>query len=95
MLSPLSLAGHLVPLFPRARWGAQAAGRGVGELKLVKTAYFGSPQLHIPRSVKELGGGALLDIRVYCLQHESVITGYWNHKETEENKNPKCDAEET
>uniref|UniRef100_A0A8C9XYG2 Trans-1,2-dihydrobenzene-1,2-diol dehydrogenase n=1 Tax=Sander lucioperca TaxID=283035 RepID=A0A8C9XYG2_SANLU len=42
--------------------------------ELVKTAYFGSPQLHIPRSVKELGGGALLDIRVYCLQHESVIT---------------------
>lgn len=40
----------------------------VGEVKLVK-AYFGSPQLHIPRSVKkELGGGALLDIGVYCLQ---------------------------
>lgn len=37
-------------------------------MKLVK-AYFGSPQLHIPRSVKkELGGGALLDIGVYCLQ---------------------------
>ncbi|KAG7482265.1 trans-1,2-dihydrobenzene-1,2-diol dehydrogenase-like [Solea senegalensis] len=40
----------------------------VGEVKLVK-ADFGSPQLHIPRSVKkELGGGALLDIGVYCLQ---------------------------
>uniref|UniRef100_A0A0F8AFR6 Trans-1,2-dihydrobenzene-1,2-diol dehydrogenase n=1 Tax=Larimichthys crocea TaxID=215358 RepID=A0A0F8AFR6_LARCR len=44
------------------------AEEAVGELKLVKT-YFGSPQLHIPRSVeKELGGGALLDIGVYCLQ---------------------------
>ncbi|XP_007239709.3 trans-1,2-dihydrobenzene-1,2-diol dehydrogenase [Astyanax mexicanus] len=40
----------------------------VGEVKLVK-AYFGSPQLHVPRSVeKELGGGALLDIGMYCLQ---------------------------
>lgn len=27
-LSALSLSGHLVPLFPCARWGAQAAGRG-------------------------------------------------------------------
>lgn len=44
------------------------AEEAVGEVKLVK-AYFGSPQLHIPRSVrKELGGGALLDIGVYCLQ---------------------------
>ncbi|KAM9826712.1 trans-1,2-dihydrobenzene-1,2-diol dehydrogenase-like isoform 1-T1 [Syngnathus typhle] len=40
----------------------------LGEVKLVK-AYFGSPQLDIPRSVeRELGGGALLDIGVYCLQ---------------------------
>lgn len=29
-LSALSLSGHLVPLFPRARWGAQASGRGGG-----------------------------------------------------------------
>lgn len=44
------------------------AEEAIGEVKLVK-AYFGSPQLHIPRSVeKELGGGALLDIGVYCLQ---------------------------
>ncbi|XP_034536477.1 trans-1,2-dihydrobenzene-1,2-diol dehydrogenase-like [Notolabrus celidotus] len=44
------------------------ADEAVGEVKLVK-AYFGSPQLHIPRSVqKELGGGGLLDIGVYCLQ---------------------------
>lgn len=45
----------------------------VGEMKLVK-AYFGSPQLHIPRSVeKELGGGALLDIGVYCLQFVLMV----------------------
>ncbi|XP_062404694.1 trans-1,2-dihydrobenzene-1,2-diol dehydrogenase-like [Sardina pilchardus] len=44
------------------------AEEALGEVKVVK-AYFGSPQLHIPRSVeKELGGGALLDIGVYCLQ---------------------------
>ncbi|XP_056134268.1 trans-1,2-dihydrobenzene-1,2-diol dehydrogenase-like [Lampris incognitus] len=45
----------------------------VGDVKLVK-AYFGSPQLHIPRSVeKELGGGALLDIGVYCLQFVLMV----------------------
>ncbi|XP_030622479.1 trans-1,2-dihydrobenzene-1,2-diol dehydrogenase-like [Chanos chanos] len=45
----------------------------LGEVKMVK-AYFGSPQLHIPRSVeKELGGGALLDIGVYCLQFVLMV----------------------
>ncbi|KAJ8340675.1 hypothetical protein SKAU_G00353080 [Synaphobranchus kaupii] len=45
----------------------------VGEVKMVK-ADFGSPQLHIPRSVeKELGGGALLDIGVYCLQFALMV----------------------
>ena len=49
------------------------AEKAVGEVKLVK-AYFGSPQLHIPRSVeKELGGGALLDIGVYCLQFVLMV----------------------
>lgn len=49
------------------------AEEAVGEVKLVK-AYFGSPQLHIPRSVrKELGGGALLDIGVYCLQFVLMV----------------------
>uniref|UniRef100_A0A3Q3X8C8 Trans-1,2-dihydrobenzene-1,2-diol dehydrogenase n=1 Tax=Mola mola TaxID=94237 RepID=A0A3Q3X8C8_MOLML len=49
------------------------AERALGEVKLVK-AYFGSPQLHIPRSVqKELGGGALLDIGVYCLQFVLMV----------------------
>ncbi|XP_071384934.1 trans-1,2-dihydrobenzene-1,2-diol dehydrogenase-like [Centroberyx affinis] len=49
------------------------AEQAVGEVKLVK-AYFGSPQLHIPRSVKkELGGGALLDIGMYCLQFVLMV----------------------
>ncbi|XP_061567223.1 dihydrodiol dehydrogenase, tandem duplicate 1 [Cololabis saira] len=49
------------------------AEEAVGEVKLVKS-YFGSPQLHIPRSVqKELGGGALLDIGVYCLQFVLMV----------------------
>lgn len=49
------------------------AEEAVGEVKLVK-AYFGSPQLHVPRSVeKELGGGALLDIGVYCLQFVLMV----------------------
>ncbi|XP_053722071.1 trans-1,2-dihydrobenzene-1,2-diol dehydrogenase-like [Synchiropus splendidus] len=49
------------------------AEQAVGEVKLVK-AYFGSPQLTIPRSVeKELGGGALLDIGVYCLQFVLMV----------------------
>lgn len=49
------------------------AENALGELKLVK-AYFGSPQLHIARSVeKALGGGALLDIGVYCLQFVLMV----------------------
>lgn len=49
------------------------AEEAVGEVKLVK-AYFSSPQLHIPRAVKrELGGGALLDIGVYCLQFVLMV----------------------
>lgn len=53
--------------------GRQLAEGVVGEVKLVK-AYFGSPQLHIPRSVeKKLGGGALLDIGVYCLQFVLMV----------------------
>ncbi|XP_031424462.1 trans-1,2-dihydrobenzene-1,2-diol dehydrogenase [Clupea harengus] len=40
----------------------------VGEVKMVR-ADFGVSIAHIPRTVeKELGGGALLDIGVYCLQ---------------------------
>ncbi|XP_054627215.1 trans-1,2-dihydrobenzene-1,2-diol dehydrogenase-like [Dunckerocampus dactyliophorus] len=51
----------------------QLAEGSVGDAKLVK-AYFGSPQLSIPRSVeKELSGGALLDIGVYCLQFVLMV----------------------
>ncbi|KAJ8247939.1 hypothetical protein GJAV_G00252320 [Gymnothorax javanicus] len=45
----------------------------VGEVKIVM-AYLGAPLLHIPRLVeKELGGGALLDIGVYCLQFALMV----------------------
>ncbi|KAJ8247941.1 hypothetical protein GJAV_G00252340 [Gymnothorax javanicus] len=45
----------------------------VGEVKIVK-ANFASPQLHTPRMVqKELGGGALLDIGIYCLQFVLMV----------------------
>ena len=40
----------------------------LGEVKMVR-AEFGAPLLGIPRArEKELGGGALLDIGIYCLQ---------------------------
>uniref|UniRef100_A0A668W4B3 Trans-1,2-dihydrobenzene-1,2-diol dehydrogenase n=1 Tax=Oreochromis aureus TaxID=47969 RepID=A0A668W4B3_OREAU len=49
------------------------AVEAVGDVKLVK-AYFGSPRLKVPRSEqKELGGGALLDIGVYCLQFVLMV----------------------
>ncbi|KAM3877154.1 trans-1,2-dihydrobenzene-1,2-diol dehydrogenase-like [Diretmus argenteus] len=45
----------------------------VGEVKMVR-ADFGVPLLHIPRAVeKELGGGALLDIGIYCLQFICMV----------------------
>ncbi|KAG7242539.1 hypothetical protein INR49_020252 [Caranx melampygus] len=40
----------------------------VGEVKMVRVE-FGAPLMHIPRTVqKELGGGAVLDLGIYCLQ---------------------------
>ncbi|KAK1891750.1 Trans-12-dihydrobenzene-12-diol dehydrogenase [Dissostichus eleginoides] len=40
----------------------------VGEVKMVRSE-FGVPIPHVPRSgQKELGGGAILDIGIYCLQ---------------------------
>ncbi|KAM9410640.1 dihydrodiol dehydrogenase, tandem duplicate 1 [Pholidichthys leucotaenia] len=49
------------------------AEEAIGEVKLVK-AYFCSPQLDIPRLVKkELGGGSLLDIGIYCLQFVLMV----------------------
>lgn len=45
----------------------------VGEVKLVR-ADFGACLRNIPRSVeKELGGGALLDIGIYCLQFVLMV----------------------
>ncbi|XP_026233422.1 trans-1,2-dihydrobenzene-1,2-diol dehydrogenase [Anabas testudineus] len=45
----------------------------LGEVQMVR-AEFGVPLMHIPRSVqKELGGGALLDLGIYCLQFISMV----------------------
>ncbi|KAG7467994.1 hypothetical protein MATL_G00138060 [Megalops atlanticus] len=45
----------------------------VGEAKVVRVE-FGIPLLHVTRAVKkELGGGALLDIGVYCLQFALMV----------------------
>ncbi|XP_068587071.1 trans-1,2-dihydrobenzene-1,2-diol dehydrogenase [Cebidichthys violaceus] len=45
----------------------------VGEVKMV-TSEFGVPVIHLPRSSqKELGGGALLDLGVYCLQFICMV----------------------
>ncbi|XP_068429499.1 trans-1,2-dihydrobenzene-1,2-diol dehydrogenase [Clinocottus analis] len=45
----------------------------VGEVKMVRSE-FGAPLKDVPRSVqKELGGGAMLDIGVYCLQFICMV----------------------
>ncbi|KAJ3594180.1 hypothetical protein NHX12_006511 [Muraenolepis orangiensis] len=45
----------------------------LGQVKMVR-AEFGTPLLGIPRSVeKDLGGGALLDIGIYCLQFACMV----------------------
>ncbi|XP_042344919.1 trans-1,2-dihydrobenzene-1,2-diol dehydrogenase isoform X1 [Plectropomus leopardus] len=45
----------------------------VGEVKLVRSE-FGVPVMHLPRSAqKELGGGVMLDIGVYCLQFICMV----------------------
>uniref|UniRef100_A0A673G8Z8 Trans-1,2-dihydrobenzene-1,2-diol dehydrogenase n=1 Tax=Sinocyclocheilus rhinocerous TaxID=307959 RepID=A0A673G8Z8_9TELE len=45
----------------------------VGEVKVVR-ADFGVPLTHVPRTVqKELGGGALLDIGIYCIQFVLMV----------------------
>ncbi|KAL0167461.1 hypothetical protein M9458_035683, partial [Cirrhinus mrigala] len=45
----------------------------VGEVKVVR-ADFGIPLTHVPRAVqKELGGGALLDIGIYCVQFVLMV----------------------
>ncbi|KAL6113394.1 dhdh [Pungitius sinensis] len=45
----------------------------VGEVKVVRSE-FGVPVKHLPRSMqKELGGGAMLDIGIYCLQFVCMV----------------------
>lgn len=45
----------------------------VGEVKMVRSE-FGAPLMHVQRAVqKELGGGAILDIGIYCLQFISMV----------------------
>ncbi|XP_028999305.1 trans-1,2-dihydrobenzene-1,2-diol dehydrogenase-like [Betta splendens] len=45
----------------------------LGEVKMVR-AEFGFPLTHVQRSVeKELGGGALLDLGIYCIQLISMV----------------------
>ncbi|XP_035991918.1 trans-1,2-dihydrobenzene-1,2-diol dehydrogenase-like [Fundulus heteroclitus] len=45
----------------------------IGEVKMVR-ADFGVPLLHVPRAVqKDLGGGALLDLGIYCLQFIAMV----------------------
>ncbi|XP_019935572.1 trans-1,2-dihydrobenzene-1,2-diol dehydrogenase [Paralichthys olivaceus] len=45
----------------------------VGEVRIVRVE-FGVPLMHVPRSVeKELGGGAVLDLGIYCLQFICMV----------------------
>ncbi|XP_047436430.1 trans-1,2-dihydrobenzene-1,2-diol dehydrogenase-like [Mugil cephalus] len=45
----------------------------LGEVKMVRSE-FGVPLLNVPRATqKELGGGALLDIGIYCLQYILMV----------------------
>ena len=45
----------------------------LGEVKMVRSE-FCVPVTHVPRSVqKELGGGAMLDLGVYCLQFSCMV----------------------
>lgn len=45
----------------------------VGEVRVVRSE-FGVPVTHVARTVeKELGGGALLDLGIYCLQFICMV----------------------
>ena len=47
----------------------------LGEVKVVRVD-FGAALMDVPRAVeKELGGGALLDIGIYCLQFITMVFG--------------------
>uniref|UniRef100_A0A3B1IKQ5 Trans-1,2-dihydrobenzene-1,2-diol dehydrogenase n=1 Tax=Astyanax mexicanus TaxID=7994 RepID=A0A3B1IKQ5_ASTMX len=62
--------------FPVSVEVRELLGRGdVGEVRMVR-ADLGAPLTHIPRLIeKDLGGGALLDIGVYCLQFVLMVYG--------------------
>ncbi|XP_013881000.1 trans-1,2-dihydrobenzene-1,2-diol dehydrogenase [Austrofundulus limnaeus] len=45
----------------------------LGDVKMVRSE-FGVPLMHVPRATtKELGGGALLDLGIYCLQFICMV----------------------
>ena len=47
----------------------------IGDVKMVRSE-FGTAVMHLPRSAqKELGGGAMLDVGVYCLQFICMVYG--------------------
>lgn len=53
--------------------GCLLAQGEVGDVKLVRAA-LGAPLTHIPRlAQRELGGGALLDLGIYCLQFVFMV----------------------
>ncbi|KAL1257238.1 hypothetical protein QQF64_012783 [Cirrhinus molitorella] len=60
--------------FPVSLEISRLLSRGeVGEVKVVR-ADFGLPLTHVPRAVqKEMGGGALLDIGIYCVQFALMV----------------------
>ncbi|MGH0132120.1 UNVERIFIED_CONTAM: hypothetical protein FKN15_048759 [Acipenser sinensis] len=61
--------------FPASIQISDVLAQGVlGEVKLVRVE-FGMPMFDVSHAVKkELGGGALLDIGVYCLQVDEAVT---------------------
>lgn len=60
--------------FPASREISRILSQGeLGEVKVAR-AEFGVPIMHVPRAVeKELGGGALMDIGVYCVQFALMV----------------------
>ncbi|XP_064192117.1 trans-1,2-dihydrobenzene-1,2-diol dehydrogenase isoform X3 [Anguilla rostrata] len=60
--------------FPASREISRILSQGeLGEVKVAR-AEFGVPSMHVPRSVeKELGGGALMNIGVYCVQFALMV----------------------
>ncbi|XP_058485335.1 trans-1,2-dihydrobenzene-1,2-diol dehydrogenase [Solea solea] len=49
------------------------AQQQLGEVQMVRSE-FGVPLMHVPRSYqKELGGGAMLDLGIYCLQFICMV----------------------